>query len=1021
MLLMLTLTAWSAPVKYMAVARVQPDGDTLHCWVSGDEFFHRLHDAQDYTIVLNPATGEYVYAQLADGRLEPTTYRPGQTDPATLGLSPGLMPSADELRLLHKAWEVPEQYRRDRPKTSGANHGVLNNIVIFIRFSDETSCASSTFASVDAMFNDSSSSAVSMINYFDRTSYGNLHVVTHYYPAPSGGVVQSFQDSHPRSYYQPYSAANPGGYIDADDKRSREFTLLAAAVASVSSSIPSSLNLDMDNDGTVDNVCFVVSGTYTGWNELLWPHKWSLYDRNVYINGKRVYTFNLQLANSGSHYFGVSTLCHEMSHTLGNPDIYNYYQYTDITPAGSWDLMCVNQDPPQQSNSLFKYRYLNWLDNIPELTDSGTYTMQSLASGPNHAYKVASANRQQWYVLEYRNVADTFDSSIPNYGMLVWRYNSSSQASNANFDWATVPHELWLFRPNSPNDTTNGIIASAYLGQSGRTAFGAASSRMATSTNPYPYLCDGTPDTTFFLTNISISANHQSVSFTFVPNGGRHCSTVSTFPLVQDFEQGDEGCWTYRSADPANDSRTGVITNTSSNPSHGGSYQFAFSSYSRASDYNQYLISPRLQASNPLHLTFYYRRYSGQSEVFDVKYSTTGNLMSDFTNTIHHQVATSNGWQLCDVLVPQQARYVAIDYSSDYLYYLYVDDIRLSDTLTVARDTTYIHVTDTLWTWSHDTVSIGFHDTVYMHQYVEVIDTVYEIRYDTVFRYDDRPWAQLSVLSADALVGQTVGSGRYRLGDMVEIGAAAIMPGYSFDHWMDNNVENPRLVPADSTTAYTAYFSLVNGSDATKTVFHDTVMVRDTVWMEGVLYDTVYVPIEVVVYDTVYIPGPTFHDTVVYHDTVVVDTVAYHTLLLQANSDLMGMVVGSGSLAEGSLAQIGALPYQGYRFLAWSDGETMPVRTIEVRQDVALQAIFGEVVSVSDVVSDPDRVFAQGHAIHVMAPQGSRVVVYNTLGQIVAQRSLPVQGGSVTIDGLPQGFYAVQVDAKPAHKIIIAK
>ena len=63
----------------------------------------------------------------------------------------------------------------------------------------------------------------------------------------------------------------------------------------------------MDNDGYVDNICFIVKGTYTGWNDLLWPHKWSLYDRNVYINGKRVYTFNLQLEGSGSHYFSTST------------------------------------------------------------------------------------------------------------------------------------------------------------------------------------------------------------------------------------------------------------------------------------------------------------------------------------------------------------------------------------------------------------------------------------------------------------------------------------------------------------------------------------------------------------------------------------------------------------------------------------------------------------------------------------------------------------------------------------------
>ena len=28
----------------------QPDGTTLHCFASGDEFYSRLHDENDYTI-----------------------------------------------------------------------------------------------------------------------------------------------------------------------------------------------------------------------------------------------------------------------------------------------------------------------------------------------------------------------------------------------------------------------------------------------------------------------------------------------------------------------------------------------------------------------------------------------------------------------------------------------------------------------------------------------------------------------------------------------------------------------------------------------------------------------------------------------------------------------------------------------------------------------------------------------------------------------------------------------------------
>lgn len=1017
-MMMLALASMAAPVRFMPVRCVQPQGDTIDCYLSGDEFFRRLHDAQGYTIVEDFLTGEYRYATLSDGRLVATPYKVGCADPALLGLKPNLMPSAEELLRLHKMWEIPEQYRLSQPKTSGMNHGTLNNLVIFIRFSDESSCTTAPFASIDAMFNDSSEAAVSMVNYFDHASYGNLHVVTHYYPAPSGSTVLSFQDSHPRNYYQPYSASNTNGYVDSDDKRSREFALMAAAVAGVRDSIPSSLNLDIDNDGTVDNICFVVSGTYTAWNDLLWPHKWSLYDRNVYINGKRVYTYNLQLANSGSHYFGVSTLCHEMTHTLGAPDIYNYYNYTDISPAGGWDLMCNNLDPPQQSNSLFKLRYLNWLDSIPELIDSGRYTMQSLASGPNHAYKIASANRQQWYILEYRNVADTFDESIPAYGMLVWRYNSSSNASNSNFDFSTVPHQMWLFRPNSTDDTTSGNVASAYLGRYGRTSFGAQSSRMATASNPYPYLCDGTPDTSFAITNISISADQRSVSFTFVPNGGNICTPVSTFPLTQDFEQGDEGCWTYVSADPVNDSRTGVIASTSTTPTHGGSYHFAFSSYSRASDYNQFLISPRLNPGNPLHLTFYYRRYQGQNEVFDVKYSTTGNQMADFTHSIHHQVATTNGWQLCDVLVPQDARYVAINYSSNYLYYLYVDDIRLADTLTSTHDTTYVYVHDTIVLWQTDTVLAEVVDTVHVALDFYHADTV--THYQTIPQYATVEWSSLIVASADTAAGVAVGNGTYRKGDTAVIGA---MPkdGYRFVQWMDGDRQNPREIVVGEALSYVAYFDRADAPAATKELVHDTIVVRDTVYVTHIAYDTIFEVTHIYVYDTVHHYLPTVFDTVWVVDSAVVDTVRYHALALAADNEWMGRVIGPGSLSHGSRVEIGAMPFDGYRFVSWSDGVTVPVRMLDVVDDIQLQAIFAEQVSIGMVENSPDKVYTLGATIVVESEDAACVRVFNTLGQIVAQQALLSGQGVMRVEGLPQGFYTVQVDDRPAHKVIIMK
>ena len=320
----MALCAVAAPVKNMPAMRIQPDGKTLNCFVSGDEFFHRLHDAEDYTIVQDVETGWYVYATLSDeGLLVPTKYVPGRDNPAKAGLRPGLRPCAKELRRLRALWDIPEEYREPDAKRQSWSATRLNDIVIFVRFSDETALGTEPFSTYEAMFNDSTDGAISMYSYFRRASYGTLSLPTYFYPAPSGSTVLSYQDSLPRGYFRPYSSTNTNGYNGDTERRNREFSLLERAVNWVNANCPvdANINLDCDNDGTVDNICFVVSGTYTGWSDLLWPHKWSLYDRNVYINGKRVYTFNLQLAGSGSHYFSVSTFCHEMTHTLGDPDL----------------------------------------------------------------------------------------------------------------------------------------------------------------------------------------------------------------------------------------------------------------------------------------------------------------------------------------------------------------------------------------------------------------------------------------------------------------------------------------------------------------------------------------------------------------------------------------------------------------------------------------------------------------------------------------------------------------------------
>ena len=61
-LLVFSYTLGAVPVRQKPVVRIQPNGDTIHLFVTGDEYYHRLNDVENYTIIQHPQTGYWVYA-----------------------------------------------------------------------------------------------------------------------------------------------------------------------------------------------------------------------------------------------------------------------------------------------------------------------------------------------------------------------------------------------------------------------------------------------------------------------------------------------------------------------------------------------------------------------------------------------------------------------------------------------------------------------------------------------------------------------------------------------------------------------------------------------------------------------------------------------------------------------------------------------------------------------------------------------------------------------------------------------
>ena len=497
--------ALAAPLKNMEVRLTQPDGQVINCFASGDEFYNYLHDANGFTIVKGN-DGFYCYAiHDSQGQVVASSYRVGSVDPTSVGLQPNVKISEAEY---YRRRQEFEQHIRpiQRPRNRELNHGIYNNLVVFIRFAGDT-YHNTPFSSVDSMFNASNYNSVSLHNYYHHISYNQLDLRSFFYPEPDGETILSYEDIHPKQYYQPYDpSTNPIGYQDYE-RTEREFSLLERAINYINGMVPSTLDLDYNSDGLVDNVVFVVKGETGAWNSLLWPHRWSIYDRYVWLNGLRVFDFNFQLEQGG--YFNVSTLCHEMFHSLGAPDLYHYEGGVD--PVGAWDVMCSDTDPPQNPGVYMKKKYGNWVDDIPDITGQyGTYEVEadSWEGNRRNAYRIGTSDPNQYIVIEYRDDRQVFETKLPDGGLIIYRIDTR-YGGNAGWNGADQFDEVYVFRPGGSMNELGNLGQANFCAELNRTEF-------SKYTDPY-----------FFFTNgqsynwgdciCNISTRGDKMSFTYCP------------------------------------------------------------------------------------------------------------------------------------------------------------------------------------------------------------------------------------------------------------------------------------------------------------------------------------------------------------------------------------------------------------------------------------------------------------------------------------------------------------------------
>ena len=470
---LLALGAWAVPACPTPFVTSQPDGTSVTLRLHGDEFYSFTTTADGYTVIRG-ANGAWEYARRVDGRLEATgmvAHDAGSRSPAEQALlaatQPGLIdrPAVDRSRQARAQAQVPNRVRVfDITKFRG--------LIILVEPSD----LSFTMGDNAAKFYDE------IINTHNLTqvSFGDYGVWT-------GSVRDYFYDNTMGAFDPHFDIVGPVkvSYKSTDFRNPSSGAADGARLAFREAL--SKLNYDMDfsiydgdNDGKVDNVCFVVAGYGSNYGSnyagLLWPHESTNLGGSAYYDGKKIdrYSCSTELGGTqgGGYVDGIGTFCHEFTHVLGFPDLYAA-DYGDgggqSHDPGDWDLMAggsyLNGSRTPVGYSIFE-RYALGFATPRTITSVGSYSLSPLGES-NEGLILRTPQNREYFILENRQKTSKWDRYAPGHGLLVTRIDSTDVSKWATNSVNKNPAHMYYELLRAGNTKSGDLASDPFPGTAG--------------------------------------------------------------------------------------------------------------------------------------------------------------------------------------------------------------------------------------------------------------------------------------------------------------------------------------------------------------------------------------------------------------------------------------------------------------------------------------------------------------------------------------------------------------------------
>lgn len=449
----------------------QADGTTIRLKLVGDEHFH--YAVTDDGIPVLSHDGSYYYAHIRSGHLVASDVLAHARDQRK-DHEERFAASLNDVEALNA--KMRSQSMQKIGTRANVVTGKKKGLVILVQFSNQRFANPSDVLTLGSGETDVKILYSDMLNKdgYTDTKSGAIGSVHDYFHDQSDGkfdlsfdVVGPVTLDHPYSYY----GAPSGNEADINAPQ-----MVIDACNAVKDQV-NFADYDWDNDGEVEQVYIIYAGegqATGGSDDTIWPHKYSLSDSgnqplkfgnvtvNTYACSNEMVYANLN-GKDRAFYMGIGTICHEFSHCLGLPDLYDT-GYGGNVGTGSYDLMCsgsYNGGPEALKNvyggtgigtvpagyTSYEKAFMGWITPT-KLGDQplDIKAMKGLADGGNAYILTNPDNNNEYYLFENRTDSH-WDSVLPGHGLLVlhidydarsWAYNTVNAARDQNHPRMTI-------------------------------------------------------------------------------------------------------------------------------------------------------------------------------------------------------------------------------------------------------------------------------------------------------------------------------------------------------------------------------------------------------------------------------------------------------------------------------------------------------------------------------------------------------------------------------------------------------